>query len=101
MVEFIVTPLFRKGQLASGSDLPAIPPARGAISFMGVIMKGEHIEYASLTDGHAQEVLPRLFYPTVIGISPFSMRIRGYERLHTKRGNFDVRQEWLCEQVKR
>lgn len=97
-MKFAVTPQFVKGQHAAMSAVKP-PSVTGQINFEVVKSDGQGIEYANVTDDYAKKVLPELLYPQVIHVSRFGMRIRGYERLRTNRGDFDVRQEWLCEFV--
>lgn len=100
MLEFRVTPLFDKGQQVAQSEIPATSSNHGFVTFEDANQDGELLRCATLTSEFKKPLLPPLLYPQVVELTSFVMRIRGYERLRTSRGIYDVRQEWLCEMTR-
>ena len=63
-------------------------------------VNGELIVVATLTNAESpvtQSLLPELYQPGLVWVTPLALRLRGYERCESREGAFSVVQEWHCE----
>ena len=44
-----------------------------------------------------RRVIPDLYEPVLVSMSPSAFQLRGYERVESADGDYGVVQEWLCE----
>ena len=53
-----------------------------------------------VTNGLAASLLPNLYEPSLVGVAPLAMHLRGIEKIKDGEDHRAVVQEWLCFQVK-
>lgn len=99
-MRFKVLPLRHCGRKLSWREVKNGPAYTGDVVTFVRDVKGELIVVATLTNTESpatQALLPELYQPTLVWMTPLAMRIRGFERWDDREGAFSVVQEWHCE----
>ena len=75
---------------------PMVKAAKKALRLINT--SGFNEEKQGNTESPAtQSLLPELYQPLLVWITPLALRLRGFERRENSKGVFSVVQEWHCE----
>lgn len=99
-VRFKVLPLRYCGRKLSWREVKNGPAYTGDVVTFIREVKGELIVVATLTNTESpatQALLPELYQPALVWVTPLALRLRGFERCANGEGAFSVVQEWHCE----
>ena len=99
-MRFQVLPLRRRGHKLPWRQVMNGPSYAGDLITFVREVSGELIVVATLTNTESpatQSLLPELYQPVLVWMSPLALRLRGYERCENGEWGFSVVQEWHCE----
>ena len=99
-MRFKVLPLRHCGRKLSWREVRNGPSYAGDLITFIREVKGELIVAATLTSTESpatHSLLPELYQPALVWITPLAMRLRGFERFEDGKRAFSVVQEWHCE----
>ncbi len=99
-MRFKVFPLRHRGHKLSWREVQNGPSCVGDLVTFTREVNGELIVVATVTNTESpatQSLLPELYQPVLVWMSPLAFRFRGYERCENGEGAFSVVQEWHCE----
>jgi hypothetical protein len=99
-MRFKVLPLRDCGRKLAWREVMNGPSHAGDLITFIREVKGELIVVATLTNTESpatQSLLPELYQPVLVWMTPLSLRLRGFERRENGKGVFSVVQEWHCE----
>jgi hypothetical protein len=98
-MKFTVYLLRRRGVRLAWREVRNGPRHTGQLTSYRVDKAGESFNVAALSpdDPQAERLVPDLFEPVLIGLSPLALRLRGFERIENGEGTFAAVQEWHCE----
>jgi hypothetical protein len=99
-MRFKVYRLRRAGRRLQLRDVLNEAPHFGELVTHIVTRRGRQYSAASLrpvASPAREPQIPDLYEPTLLGMSPLALRLRGYERLDDGEGSRAVLQEWHCE----
>ncbi len=99
-MRFEVFPLRHRGRKLSWREVRNGPSYAGDLITFVREVDGELIVAATLINSESpatESLLPELYQPALVWMTPLAFRLRGYERCQTGQGPFSVVQEWHCE----
>jgi hypothetical protein len=99
-MRFKVRPLRHCGRKRSWREVQNGPAFVGDLVTFIREVNGELIGVATLMNPESPataSLLPELYQPALVWVTPLALRLRGFERCENRKGVFSLVQEWHCE----